>query len=506
MNLTCQEKAEELNNILGRIEQSTEVMAVLSVNHLSGMEKLQDEVYREAYISHLCDAGYDIVSNTNGAIGIYLRLAPELAGPSEGFYWLLNDETGKIEIEENTNLELYERTDIEHVGWYYEPVEAGQAVWIAPYENQNINRMIVSYVMPIYKENQLIGIVGMDIDWSYITDMVDEIHLYETGYAFLTNENFEIAYSQEFEAGTNIIGFSDELQNIDNEDLIRNDRVYHLMINGMEKITAFARLCNGKYMAVIVPTIEINQSYYQLVCRIITIALITSAVFVIITMQIVKNIIRPLKELNKAALDIAKGKLDVELNIQSDDEVGTLAESFRETAKQLKFKIEYINNLAYTDKLTGVKNNTAYLHDVAVLKQQMQERNIDFSVFVVDANGLKHINDNYGHELGNELIIKVTHMIADVFGQESLYRIGGDEFAVILYNVSKEEKENYQKAFDEAIDNQKGKIWASASVGSATYSKKTDSTYESVFNRADEDMYENKVRMKADGRNSRVVE
>lgn len=366
--------------------------------------------------------------------------------------------------------------------------------------------MIVSYVMPIYKENQLIGIVGMDIDWSYITDMVDEIHLYETGYAFLTNENFEIAYSQEFEAGTNIIGFSDELQNIDNEDLIRNDRVYHLMINGMEKITAFARLCNGKYMAVIVPTIEINQSYYQLVCRIITIALITSAVFVIITMQIVKNIIRPLKELNKAALDIAKGKLDVELNIQSDDEVGTLAESFRETAKQLKFKIEYINNLAYTDKLTGVKNNTAYLHDVAVLKQQMQERNIDFSVFVVDANGLKHINDNYGHELGNELIIKVTHMIADVFGQESLYRIGGDEFAVILYNVSKEEKENYQKAFDEAIDNQKGKIWASASVGSATYSKKTDSTYESVFNRADEDMYENKVRMKADGRNSRVVE
>lgn len=506
MNLTCQEKAEELNNILSRIEQSTEVMAVLSVNHLSSVEDLKDEAYRDAYISHLCDAGYDIASNTNGAIGIYLRLAPEIAGSTEGFYWLINDETGKIEIEENTDIALYDASDREHVGWYYEPVFAESAVWMDPYENQNIYREIVSYAMPIYKDSQLIGIVGMDVDWSYITEMVDEIHLYETGYAFLTDENFEVAYSQEFESGTNITGFSDELQEMDRDELIRNDRVYELSFNGREKTAAFSKLCNGKYMAVIAPTEEINQGSYELVSRIISIALITSAVFVFITMQIAKTIIRPLMELNKAAQDIAKGKLDVELNIKSDDEVGTLAESFRETAKQLKFKIEYINNLAYTDKLTGVKNNTAYLHDVAILKQEMQERNIDFSVFVVDANGLKFINDNYGHELGNELIIKVTQMIADVFGYESLYRIGGDEFAVLLYNVSEEEREAYQNAFMESIDNQKGKIWASASVGSATYTKKTDNTYESVFNRADEDMYENKVRMKAEGKTSRLAE
>ena len=46
MNLTCQEKAEELNSVLGRIEQSTEVMAVLSVNHLQSVESLQDDTYR----------------------------------------------------------------------------------------------------------------------------------------------------------------------------------------------------------------------------------------------------------------------------------------------------------------------------------------------------------------------------------------------------------------------------------------------------------------------------
>ena len=104
MNLTCQEKAEELNSVLGRIEQSTEVMAVLSVNHLQSVESLQDDTYREAYVQHLCNAGYDIAVNTDGAIGIYLRLNPEIAGPLEGFYWLTDADTGELKVEPNTDI------------------------------------------------------------------------------------------------------------------------------------------------------------------------------------------------------------------------------------------------------------------------------------------------------------------------------------------------------------------------------------------------------------------
>ena len=506
MNLTCQEKAEELNSILGRIEQSTEVMAVLSVNHLDSMEDLKDDVYRTDYVQHLCNAAYDIAMNTEGAIGIYLRLNPEIAGPTEGFYWLSNDETKNLEIEPNTDILMYSADDVEHVGWYYEPVEAGKAIWMDPYENQNIYRNIVSYTMPIYKEEQLIGIVGMDIDWSYITEIVDEITLYETGYAFLADEDFHIAYSKEFEPGTNVAGFSEEFDDINKSELVSNDRVYNLNFNGREKTVAFTCLSNGKIMAVIAPREEINAGFQALLFRILVIVLITGTVFVFITMQIAKTIIRPLKELDKAAQDIAQGHLDVELHITSDDEVGTLAESFRETARQLKIKINYINNLAFSDKLTGIKNNTAYLQEVAYIKNDILQNKANFALFVIDANGLKFINDNYGHELGNELIIKVTQMIAEVFGSEHVYRIGGDEFAVILYNGTDAECETYEKQFEEILMNQKGKIWASASIGHAVFNEKMDSNFESVFNRADEDMYGNKIRMKSEGKTSKVVE
>lgn len=506
MNLTCQEKAEELNNVLGRIEQSTEVMAVLSLNYISSIDALKDDTHRAEYMEHLMQAAYNIISKTKGAIGIYLRLNPEIAGPTEGFYWLESNQSGKLEIEENTNITKYDRDDKEHVGWYYEPVEAGKAVWMTPYQNQNIRRTVVSYAMPIYKDEQLVGVVGMDIDWSYITSMVDEINVYHTGYAFLLDENFCIVYSKELEEGTNVASFSDELSQIGATELIRDDRVYELHFDGENKTAAFTKLNNGKVMAVIAPNDEINEEFVALVWRVVGFASATGLVFVLITIQIAKTIIRPLKELDKAAQNIAQGNLDVELNISSNDEVGTLAQSLSETAKQLKIRINYINNLAFSDKLTGVKNSTAYLQEVAYLKNDILQKKADFTIFIVDANGLKYINDNYGHELGNELIIKVTQMISQVFGEENLYRIGGDEFAVLLSGLTESECIDYCKAFEDVVESQKGKIWAAASIGYAIFNKKVDNTYESVFNRADEDMYENKVRMKAQGKTSKLVQ
>ena len=101
------------------------------------------------------------------------------------------------------------------------------------------------------------------------------------------------------------------------------------------------------------------------------------------TIQIAKTIIRPLRELDKAAQDIALGNLDVDLQITSNDEVGTLAETLRKTAQELKIKINYINNLAFTDKLTGIKNSTAYLQEIAYLKNDISQKKANFSLFEI---------------------------------------------------------------------------------------------------------------------------
>ena len=56
-----------------------------------------------------------------------------------------------------------------------------------PYYNQNIGVEMVSYVIPIYRDNETVGVVGMDIDFSIIEDVVNGTRVYDSGYAFLVD-------------------------------------------------------------------------------------------------------------------------------------------------------------------------------------------------------------------------------------------------------------------------------------------------------------------------------
>ena len=84
-----------------------------------------------------------------------------------------------------TDLSLYDRNDTEHVGWYWQPYDAGKPIWMMPYHNKNNDIMMISYVVPLYCEGQFIGVVGMDFDYTVLTDRVKDIKVYENGFAYL---------------------------------------------------------------------------------------------------------------------------------------------------------------------------------------------------------------------------------------------------------------------------------------------------------------------------------
>ena len=507
MNLLCKEKAGELNNVLCRIEQSVEVMAVYAVENLESKERLiTDEEYRNQYTRDMEELGLTIANATDGVVTIYARFNPEITGPKEGFFRVKSTATGEFEWEEPTDFTMYSPDDVEHVGWYYIPVQAGKAVWMQPYYNQNIDIYMISYVIPIYKDNELIGIVGMDIDFGLITGLVDGIQVYNTGHAFLTDENFYIVHSAHYLPGTQIREFSEALATADADDITGMDILYEHTLDGEKKKVAFQALENGMCLAVTVPVSEIDSSKNVLVTQVLVSSFVISVVFIFITAAIAETIIRPLKELNVAAKKVADGNLDVLLTCKSKDEVGTLTESLRETVNQLKIRIDYINGLAYIDKLTGCKNNTAYLQTVSEIQEEIQKGESSFSIFIADINGLKAVNDAYGHACGNELIIEVSRALVEVFGNDCVYRIGGDEFAVVLKNAPAEGLGEMESKFEGILKMYDGKIKLSAAIGSASYDKTQDKDYGSVFEHADERMYAKKLQMKEQGDNSRIEE
>ena len=144
-------------------------------------------------------------------------------------------------------------------------------------------------------------------------------------------------------------------------------------------------------------------------------------------------------------------------------------------------------------------NNTSYLYEVAHIKESLTKGPMNFALFLVDINGLKKVNDVYGHQFGNKLIVETTNILVQVFGHDNVYRIGGDEFSVILKNTTEEFCQTLVERFYKEIAEKMQDIKISVAMGFGNYDSAIDESYESFFKRIDEEMYHNKKKMKALG-------
>ncbi len=177
--------------------------------------------------------------------------------------------------------------------------------------------------------------------------------------------------------------------------------------------------------------------------------------------------------------------------IKGDARMVSLRKKIHLTQKEIQDFIAYTHKQAFVDALSHVGNRSAY---VGKIKQITMDS--PFCVIIYDINGLKYINDNHGHETGDKTIIAIANALRDTFDEETIFRIGGDEFVVVLTDNN---KDITMQIFNSVVDkleefNAKGELPLPISVskGIAFFDEKEDKTYTDVFNRADEKMYEDK--------------
>lgn len=100
--------------------------------------------------------------------------------------------------------------------------------------------------------------------------------------------------------------------------------------------------------------------------------------------------------------------------------------------KRLRDHMEYMEGLANVDFLTKVGNTRAYALERDKYQNDIDHGNADFAVAVFDINNLKEINDHHGHECGDRIISAAAEALRQTFVKFNVYRIGGDEFSVII--------------------------------------------------------------------------
>ena len=122
-----------------------------------------------------------------------------------------------------------------------------------------------------------------------------------------------------------------------------------------------------------------------------------------------------------------------------------------------------------------------------------------FEVVVCDVNGLKHINDTYGHKAGDKYIKDAAMLICRYFKRSPVYRIGGDEFVVITGEPDHSGLMTILDELNAEIEGNVGSDNVVVSVGVSAYEPISDRSVHAIFERADALMYKRKLELKAKG-------
>lgn len=470
MDLTSMAEKERLDTTIQNIRHVVNSMRDVIVSEVKNVDDFaQDTVFRNQTTRYFEELNYTLCYNTDGAIAFYLYYNPELFKTGKkGFSWMKGRRSSTFSEVELLDLTDYSTDSYHYVNWYYTTISNRKATWIHPYFNERTNSNIISYAYPIFIRGKLLGVIGMDIDFSIIINEIESVDLFKTGFAYLTDENNLVIYHREFKTG----------------ERVEDDIFWE---------TYSTKLSNGWNLNVTAPIREINAERNKLIAISFLATIVIAIVFSVIASRFTTHIINPLLELTDASRKIAQGDLNVQISCSTNDEIGILAETFRNTLERLP---EYM----YRDSLTGIRNANAYKHFLSTLEGRIRtEENLKFGIVVMDVNNLKQMNDKFGHEAGDQLLIHATHLICRIFAHSPVFRIGGDEFVIYLENEDLNDIGELMELFDngQPTFKYKNKLFLiSVARGLAVYNKKTDSSYEQLFNRADQTMYDNKREIK----------
>ena len=307
---------------------------------------------------------------------------------------------------------------------------------------------------------------------------------------------------------------------------ITNEDVYGWLVTA-----GYPIVYEGKVLGCMCVDISMNDIKAKERNYVITISLamilLTILMLVLSLWYVNKYIIKPVALLSDTARNYCSESNDVVhhafemLQINTHDEISRLLSSMKQmeadmntninslidtkvALKETEEKASNLQALSEKDALTGIRNKRAYDCEVQKLEKDLADGFNEFGLAMIDLNFLKRTNDTYGHEKGNISIRRLCMLVCEIFEHSPVFRIGGDEFIVVLKNRDYRGVDKLIEDFNNhltAVQNDDTlQPWEqiSAAIGYAKFDKTVDKNVEDVFKKADKAMYDRKTAMKAE--------
>ena len=379
MQLKCVSQSDELDTMMQNVSQSVEMVysiAVAKLEHAASFRTSKD--YVDTYTKQMLPILMQSAQNTKGALTAYIRYNPEFTEPTSGLFLTRDNSDSEFESVTPTDFSMYDPSDVEHVGWYYIPVQNGKETWMEPYLNSNIGVYMISYVIPIEVDGESIGIIGMDIDFSEFTNTIDSLSIFDSGYGFLANDSGEVMYHKDLEIGSNLADADSGLQAV--VDALGHEQTEETAVSytyqGKDKVMYYKTLENGMKFVLTAPKTELQEKSRQLAKQIFGGAAFAMILTIIIGTVLGFTITKPITQIDgivkqTAEFEFASNPANQHL-YKRKDETGRMAISLHNMRKNLRQMVANIRHV-YTD----LKNTTEQLSDTTKRVREMSSVNTD---------------------------------------------------------------------------------------------------------------------------------
>lgn len=355
MALFCANEGQKLDGTMERVIQSVDTLYSIALEQLDHAKKFQTDIsYVDEYTTQMEASILKFAEHTQGALTAYIRYNPEFTEPDSGVFLTRDNSESAFSSVTPTDFSMYDPSDLEHVGWYYIPVENKEPTWMSPYFNSNINVSMVSYVIPLYIDGESFGIIGMDIDFGVFTDQLDQIRIFNTGYAYLADGDGNILFHNGLDAGTGIGSVEQGLSVV--EEALKDSSKEHTILNynyqGVEKVMYYMTLDNGMKLVLAAPQSELMAQAVDTGKLIIGGAMVGIIITVLIGFVMGLALTRPITQVDgivakTAEFNFVHNAANEKL-YKRKDETGRIAKSLHQMRRNLRKMISDIR-LVYRD-------------------------------------------------------------------------------------------------------------------------------------------------------------
>ncbi len=342
------------------------------------MSKYQVEAgYRSSTDKNFKKILEEVVTSIDGTQEVFLVFNPELEILQHQMSMSnVNDEI--VFNKKPLDMTLFELEEGEQpnelVAWFYDIKSYGDSLldaelevigkWSKPYIDENGNKLI-AYMKPIYSYNKLIGVVGIRLDYSVIENEIDEVVVYDSGFAFLVDDTFTIMAHREYEQGQDIREANEDFIPVVEKLKDNVSGTVEYTLNNVETVSGFSRLSNMWNVIIVPPSDEMLSATNAMRNIMILIIVLLTIVAAIVAVILASALARPITGITKILSKI--GKLDLHDDsrmiklMKSKDETGTMAKELDqmkialiEIVSSLK---ELSNNLFEKSEEMGVVTN-----------------------------------------------------------------------------------------------------------------------------------------------------